>query len=99
MTLQAQSAMETGDRMTVEASNQVDPITTTLFYKEHITDTLDFLKRAYSEKQCADKRAERGDEYITLKAGGTNKHSNLRLVCRSCNGHKGVKILTTLPLI
>jgi len=82
MTLQAQTAINTGDRMAVGASKQVGPIVDTLFYKEHITDTLDFLKRVYSKEQCAAIRIKRGEEYINRGGHRVRKidvvHANLR---------------------
>ena len=48
----------------VSIMQSINPIANTLFYKEHITDTLDFLKQVYTPEVCDKLEADRLDDLI-----------------------------------
>ena len=66
----------------------------TQFYKEHIKDTLDFLKRVYTPEACDKLEADRLDDLINRDGCANNKWRNLRLTCGPCNSRKGAKVYT-----
>ena len=71
----------------VSIMQSINPIANTLFYKEHITDTLDFLKQVYTPEVCDKLEADRLDDLINRDGCAVSKKDWLRLTIKKAS-HK-----------